>query len=37
MVSNVIVKCELFLMSIFLVFDLLKIMMFLHGGHFEFQ
>ena len=37
MVGNVIVKCELFLTSIFEFFRPQKIMQFIQGGHFEFQ
>ena len=35
MVGNVIVKCELFLTSIFQLLRLQKIMKFLDGGHYE--
>ena len=37
MVGNVIVKCELFLNSIFQFLRPQKIMYFIRGGHFEFH
>ena len=37
MVGNVIVQCELSLISIFQFLRLQKNMNFIHGGHFEFQ
>ena len=37
MMGNVIVKCELILISIFNILRPQKIMKFIHDGHFEFQ
>ena len=37
MVGNVIVQCELLLISIFQFLRQQKNMKFIHGGHFEFQ